>query len=554
MTLRLVGLMSVVLLLSLAAFGLLTAHYQDRVMEEVARTASTVGRATFRTFELAPPRGEDSRASRTPAAVSGTPVRAEAPDGAVLETHAFVALTTHRESKDGAPDRIRQEVRRLELTGPPGRVPRLVETDDETLDACGPEDPTLGACVPADAVHWVGDVRFVVDVDRITAEPDPVHGLVLKIPQRPLDAEGNGGVPGPSASPPVLHGRQAAWEVAIPVEDYEALFASLRRRSAFLFLGVFVVGTVLSAGLAARFTRPVRRLDGAIRSLSEGDLEARVEVEGKGEIARLASAFNEMTRKLRANRERERDLVRREKLSALGRLAAGVAHDVRNPLHSINLTLEHLSEAARPDDEHRSSEFDRSVAVIRDEIGRLDRLVANFLRFANGERGQHQVVSLADVLAETARLVRKEAEWRRVELSLAVDRGVRAVTGDPEALRSAILNLVLNAFDAMPAGGRLALRLAERDGHAIIEVEDTGQGVPEEDRERVFEFSYTTREGGSGLGLAMVHHWVVEEHGGRVSLDGAPGGGTRVRIELPFERALGAARTGDGTGERGDEA
>lgn len=301
----------------------------------------------------------------------------------------------------------------------------------------------------------------------------------------------------------------------------------------FLFLGVFVVGTVLSAGLATRFTRPIRRLDAGIRRLSDGDLDVEVEAPGKDEIGRLGRAFNDMTRKLRANRERSRELLRKEKLSALGRLAAGVAHDVRNPLHSIGLTLQHLTETGRPEDEDRAAEFDRAVSVIRGEIRRLDQLVGNFLGFAGRDRGVRQTVDLRELLRETIRLVGKEAERRRVRIELNVDEESPPLRHGGESLRSAILNLVLNSFEAMPEGGTLSITLAFKDGELRLEVADTGRGVPEEDQERVFDFAYTTREGGNGLGLAMVHHCVVEEHGGRVSLDSRPGEGTRVRLALP---------------------
>jgi signal transduction histidine kinase len=277
----------------------------------------------------------------------------------------------------------------------------------------------------------------------------------------------------------------------------------------------------------------VRRLDAAIRRLADGDLDVRVDVRGRDEVARLGRAFNEMARSLRASRQRARDVVRREKHAALGRLAAGVAHDVRNPLHSIGLTLQHLSDTCRPEAGERAAEFDQAVDVMRGEIRRLDRLVGNFLRFAGGEARERRPVGLAQLLRDTADVVRKEAEWRGVEL--AVDPGpVEAVVEvDAEAVRSSLLNLVLNSFEAMPDGGRLSLALSAGDAEAAIEVADTGVGIPDADRDRVFDFAFTTRDGGSGLGLAMVYQCIVEDHGGRIDLDSAPGRGTRVRLVLP---------------------
>jgi signal transduction histidine kinase len=302
-----------------------------------------------------------------------------------------------------------------------------------------------------------------------------------------------------------------------------------------MFLGVFLVGSVLSASLAARFTRPVRRLDAGIRRLGEGELEVEVDVNGGGEMGRLGRAFNEMARRLRLNRERERELTRREKLSSLGRLASGVAHDVRNPLHSIGLTLQHLQETGRPADPGRAEEFDRSLAIIREEIGRLDRLVDNFLRFARSSPRPREELDLALLLRETVRLVEKQAERLEIRLEVVVEGEPRRVLADAEAIRSALLNLVLNGFEAMPRGGTLTLSLREAGGEVQVEVADTGEGIAEEDREKVFDFAYTTRDGGHGLGLAMVHQAVVEGHGGRVSLESAPGEGTRVLLAFPPE-------------------
>jgi signal transduction histidine kinase len=323
----------------------------------------------------------------------------------------------------------------------------------------------------------------------------------------------------------------------VPTTKYQAIFDKIRERALFLFLGVFAVGTVLSAGLARRFLRPLHQLDVGFKRLSAGDVAVRVDARGRDEMGRLGLAFNEMTRRLRVARERATELMRKEKLSALGRLAAGVAHDVRNPLQSINLTIEHLHDAARPEAPDKQTEFDRSVGLIREEVKRLDRLVGTFLRFARSERGPRQPVSLSDLLRETAALVAKEAERRGIEI--AIDAApLPRIEASEEALKSSLLNLVLNSFEAMPRGGRIELRAASAGDRAVVEVVDDGIGIPEDDLDRVFDFGFTTRENGHGLGLAMVHRVVVEEHGGRVDLKSTPGEGTRIRLELPLSRTV----------------
>jgi signal transduction histidine kinase len=408
----------------------------------------------------------------------------------------------------------------------------VCESEGETLR---PQDCMQGGEAVLDLHN-----RFFVDIDGVRAEADPAEGMVLKI--KTFKPESQAGeaqlvtedIRFAEDASAVVFKRHEDIRLPIPVQEYDSLFASVRKRSLYLFLGVFAVGTVLSAGLASRFTRPIRRLDAGIRRLSAGDLEVQVPARGADEIARLGTAFNDMTRSLRANRQRSREMVRREKHSALGRLAAGVAHDIRNPLHSIGLTLQHLRETCRPEADESAEEFDRSLDVIRGEIRRLDQLVGNFLRFAKSEARERHEVDLRDLLTETARLVRKEAEWRRVDVVLDLDESAPMIEADGEALRSSILNLVLNSFEAMPDGGRLQLSLRTGEGEAVLEVADTGEGIPEQDQDRVFDFAFTTKEGGNGLGLAMVYQCVVEDHGGQVSLKSEPGGGTRVRMVLPL--------------------
>jgi signal transduction histidine kinase len=549
MTLRLVALMSVVLLLSLAAFGLAMNHYQDQVMEEVTRTASVVGQAALRTMDhhrLAQMTGDGSP---TGEAVMLWKTACPDPESENCSTRTFTYEVRRTDGMfvgptlEGTNPEDHQRI--VELTEPGIhriRQQRMIQSGDDSMavlcEATGDEIEQLDCETEfgpgGDSSGF--DARLFISVDRVHAVSDPGSGLVLKIPTFTSEGTLADVTNTFDIDDGSEHMREALEEInlRIPVEqDYDALFASIRGRSLILFLGVFVVGTALSAGLASRFTRPIRRLDGGIRQLSGGDLDVKVEVHGKDEIARLGRAFNDMTRRLRANRDRSRELVRKEKLSALGRLAAGVAHDVRNPLHSIGLTLDHLTETGRPQGEERAVEFDRSLEIIRGEIRRLDRLVGNFISFAGSERGERQSVDLTELLHETVRLVHTEATRRGVEVELEIDEATGPVVGDGEALRSSILNLVLNSFEAMPDGGRLSLRLRPHGGGVELEVADTGRGIPEEDQDRVFDFAYTTRENGNGMGLAMVHHCIVESHGGRVTLNSRPGEGTRVALASP---------------------
>jgi len=550
MTLRLVAVMSVVLLLSLAAFGLMINHYQDQVMEEVARTASEVGRATLRSVEA---RGQGV-VFETVGEVSANEWISWEPDTRPPEagnTDETVGEVDIHVRQLGPTERTRV-VQGLITSGvvPVGatheghdsaHVTIVCESEGESLS---PED-----CVTHDG-SGVLDLHnnFFVDIDGVQAEADPSEGMVLKIKTfKPESQSGEAqlvreDIRFSNDVPAMVFTRHEDIRLPIPVQEYDSLFASVREKSLWMFLGVFVVGTALSAGLASRFTRPIRRLDVGIRRLSAGDLEVQVPARGGDEIGRLGTAFNDMTRSLRANRQRSREMVRREKHSALGRLAAGVAHDIRNPLHSIGLTLQHLRETCRPEAEKPAEEFDRSLDIIRGEIRRLDQLVGNFLRFAKSETRERHEVDLRGLMTETVRLVSKEAEWRRVEVELDLDESAPSVEADGEAIRSSILNLVLNSFEAMPDGGRLHLSLRTGDEDAVLEVADTGEGIPQQDQDRVFDFAYTTKDGGNGLGLAMVYQCIVEDHGGQVSLKSDPGGGTRVRMTLPLrDRSNGEA-------------
>jgi len=524
MTFRLIALMSVTLFCCLAAFGLLLSWSEGAIMEEVERTVSEAGEQTIRAFA--------QRELRVVTDGPGGPAGMFLPGMAGLAGLGSPVPTI----LDACDCPIHQAVARprgvmitmkgrvngttVERTGPPPEIDELFDRLREGLgEEFSGDGPSIDTYVVAASTVMTesGDGEIRAQLPMFRFAPTGEGAVMLEL--------------GPSHG--VLEGSDGMF-LSLPTKDYAALFGEVRERTLFLMLGVFVLGTILSAGLARRFTRPIRELDRGFRQVSGGDLEASVAVAGGDEVARLGTGFNDMTRRLRAGRERERELTRQEKLSALGRLAAGVAHDVRNPLHSIGLALQHMRETCAPEAPARRDEFEISVDRMRGEVRRLDALVGNFLRFAKSEPRERQSTDIGELAREIERLVAKEAENRGVRV-LVDAPSENLVAVDAEGIRSALLNLVLNAFEAMPDGGDVTLRVRPKSGGVAVEVADSGRGIPPEVRDRVFEFGFTTREDGYGMGLAIVHRVVVEEHGGDVAIRSDGGEGTTVSIELPAD-------------------
>ena len=530
MTWRLIGLMSVVLFLSLGAFFVLLSLSEDDIMDEVTRTVSAVGTKTLSAF--------------VDLSVGASWERGA---GGAGQPRRFI---TRRFKEGEGFEEVSQEERIQRwvsegLTAPPpaGKGLFVIRIAGGPLKGIAGED---GEQVAPDFAGY-DSIYFSAAAVEVESEQEEMRARIpffrsvdarmvtIDLESAAPDAAG-AGAEEPAAQGPLAIQDELVFNV--PTRDYQSIFDKIRKRSLLLLMGVFMVGMLLSAGLARRFTRPIRELDRGLRRLTKGDLDVSVKVSGQEEVSRLGHAFNDMTRRLRFSRERAREVTRSEKLSALGRLAAGVAHDVRNPLHSIGLTLQHLQDTCRPESDDSRGEFDRSMALIRGEIRRLDELVGNFLAFARSDRQSRQSVRPHDLLQETARLVQKDAERRGISVEIGAEDDAVTIEVHAESVRSALLNLVLNSFEAMPEGGVVSLDCSssrdDESGKGVrIEVRDTGCGISEEDREQVFEFGYTSREAGHGLGLAMVHQIVVEEHGGRISLESEPGKGTTICLEFP---------------------
>lgn len=316
------------------------------------------------------------------------------------------------------------------------------------------------------------------------------------------------------------------------------------RYSALLAGGAgIVLAILLSSWAAARVTRPIERLAGAAQDVAAGHWDTSVEVQGRDEVAQLAGSFNQMTRELLAQKER---LMQAERVAAWRELARRLAHELKNPLFPLQLTVENLIRARMQRPEQFDEVFRESSQTLLTEIASLKEIIGRFSEFSKMPQPQLQAVDVNEVLRGVAQLFQaqlRQSGKAAIECRLQLDEGVRAIAADPELLHRAISNLVLNAMDAMPEGGTLTLVTRREAQNVFIEVSDTGTGLTPEEGARIFTPYYTSKKHGTGLGLAIVQS-VISDHGGTITVRSQRAKGTSFLIELPERSAALPAEQG----------
>jgi two-component system NtrC family sensor kinase len=336
--------------------------------------------------------------------------------------------------------------------------------------------------------------------------------------------------------------------------------ASLRRpgdsvrRSLFLFYLGLTAATVLLLTyvlLTYFIVRPIDRLRLASERLASGRLRADVPIQGAAEVARLAATFNDMAKQLREDRAAlqqrleeleqttaeltaaQEHLIRSARLAAVGRLSAGVAHEIGNPLAAIRGLLDLMQMGGLESEEER--EF---VGRIQRETERIHHTIRDLLDFSRNEPSQEgRVESSADigeVVSDTVKLIDRQTRFRDIDLVLRVDEDLPRIRGDHERLRQLLLNLLFNAADALGGEGRIEVRASHGDGIVKLMVEDDGSGIDERILDQVFEPFVTTKAAGQGTGLGLaVCHTIVERLGGAIAAGNRAEGGAMFEVRLP---------------------
>jgi two-component system nitrogen regulation sensor histidine kinase NtrY len=293
-----------------------------------------------------------------------------------------------------------------------------------------------------------------------------------------------------------------------------------------------LLAIVVSSWAAGRVTRPIEQVAEAAREVAAGRWETQVAVTSHDDIGELAENFNRMTRELVAQRDRA---LQAERVAAWRELARRLAHELKNPLFPLQLTVENLTRARQQSPEEFDEVFRESTQTLLAELGNLKQIVGRFSDFSKMPQPQVEPVDTNELLRRALQTFDAQlhgAGRPQINVRTEFDAALPRISADPELLHRALSNLILNAIDAMPNGGTLTLRTRLSEGRTIIEVADTGSGLTNEECARLFTPYYTSKTHGTGLGLAIVQS-VVTDHKGRIAVESAPGQGTTFRMELP---------------------
>jgi len=320
-------------------------------------------------------------------------------------------------------------------------------------------------------------------------------------------------------------------EIGRSLEDVQADLNRWQIRLVGLSIAAAALGGILLwFSLAQRFRRPMRDVLSGIRRVASGDLKHRIPMRTRDEFGELAGSFNAMSEQLAEIQQR---LIQSERLISMGKLAAGVAHEINNPLTGILAYAEDLKEDAEPSDPRR-----KDYEVIVHEALRCRQIVRSLLDFARQDASLFVRVLAGDLIEKAWNVLARQAAFRNIVVERRIEEGLPAIEVDPTQIQQVLVNLIVNAQQAMPEGGTIVLAAGRSEEGNQVEflVKDQGHGISKEIRSRIFEPFFSTKGGATeGLGLAVCFG-IVHQHGGTIDFHSEPGSGTTFRVLIPFAR------------------
>ena len=300
---------------------------------------------------------------------------------------------------------------------------------------------------------------------------------------------------------------------------------------------VFFIGMILTIFLARKYTYPIHRLATGVKYVSGGDLSVTFQVQSSDEIGELAENLNEMVGKLKEKELLEKRLYEAEHLSKVGQLAAGIAHEIRNPLNYISLAIDHLKSELLPSCPERGGELESIANNIKEEVRKANYMVLNFMNYGRPLKLRLQQITYPELVDKAMPIMQDRLNEQHIEVVREIPDNLPPMQVDPELMRNCLCNFISNGAQAMPEGGRITLGASHdpEQGVCRLTFRDQGIGIEPQDLEKVFQPYFTTKEAGIGLGLAITER-IVKEHGGSLSVQSSIGAGTTFTVSLPLAR------------------
>lgn len=329
---------------------------------------------------------------------------------------------------------------------------------------------------------------------------------------------------------------QGRWYVMILLKNDRSEARWRAARPLIYTLGVLMVSSLITFWLVWRFGRPIANLSDAARQVADGNLQIRVsDATRRDEMGRLAQNFNEMVAELEKKQGLEAQLRQAEKSAVVGRLGSAIAHEIRNPLNYINLTLDHLRAKFSPEDTEKKETFEKLTFQLKTEVARINQQISDFLNYSRPTKANLQPTDARKVIDASLRLIEPEAAEKQVIIGIVEHENVPKILADAEFLRSVFNNLFINAVQSMEKnGGHLNIKISPSTDtkFVVFEIVDTGNGIADENLSKIFEPYFSTKETGTGLGLAIVQK-IVDIHHGKIDVESTEGEGTKFTVKLP---------------------